>query len=345
MNILDSKTYINDLNYAIKNLNAEKLYGKSVLVTGGLGLIGSAVVDLLVHLNLKNNANISIYIAARNQNAFNVRYGQYKFIEFVNYDATLPINFCFKLDYIIHCAGLASPELYTTSPVETILSNFNGIYNLLEFSKQNSIERLLYVSSSEVYGIKDNDNSFVESIYGNINLDSIRSSYPVAKRASEMLCKAYSSEYNIDTVIVRPGHIYGPTASPNDKRISSDFPYKAARGQNLEMKSAGLQKRSYCYCVDCAIAILIVLLNGQSGEAYNIGHNDVTTIRQMAEIVANAGGVKLTAVEPTQQEMCAFNPMNNSSLNNEKIKALGYCDNFNVQEGLSHTVQILKEIL
>lgn len=345
MNVLNSELYVNDLTRAVNAFDVKEIYGKNIVVTGGLGLIGSAIVDLLLWHNKINNANISIYVAARQEKVFDCKYKSFDNIYFVEYDALNTINFKFRPDYIIHCAGSASPELYTSSPVETILSNFNGVYNLLEFCKKNCVKRLLYVSSSEVYGNKLNEDAFVEYVYGNIDIDSIRSSYSVAKRASEMLCKSYSNEYNVNTVIVRPGHIFGPTASVNDKRISSSFPFKAARGEKLEMKSAGLQKRSYCYCLDCAVAILVALVRGKYGEAYNIGHNEITTIRTMAEIVAEAANVELITATPTEQELSSFNPMNNSSLNNEKIKELGYSDTFTVFEGLSHTVQILKEMI
>lgn len=110
------------------------------------------------------------------------------------------------------------------------------------------------------------------------------------------------------------------------------------------MKSLGLQKRSYCYSLDCAAAILIVLINGEKGVSYNIGHDEVTSIREMAQIIAEAGNVILKIKEPTEDDLKQFNPMNNSSLNNEKIKAIGYRDSFSVQEGLMHTVEILKEL-
>ena len=173
----------------------------------------------------------------------------------------------------------------------------------------------------------------------------MRSSYPESKRASEVLCKSFCSEYGVDSVIVRPGHIYGPTASVKDKRISSEFAYLAAQGKNLEMKSPGLQKRSYCYCFDCACAILITLLKGKTGESYNIGHDEAISIRQMASILAEAGDVDLLAIELTEEELKRFNPMSNSSLDDSKIKALGYKDSFATREGLEHTVLILKELL
>ena len=160
-----------------------------------------------------------------------------------------------------------------------------------------------------------------------------------------MLCKSYSSEYGVNTVIVRPGHIYGPTASLQDKKISSEFAYLAAQGRPLEMKSLGLQKRSYCYSLDCAAAILIALLNGKKGESYNIGHDEITSIRDMVQILADVGKVDFKINAATEEDLKRFNPMDNSSLLNDKIKSIGYSDTFSVHEGLTHTVRILKQRL
>ena len=345
MKILDSEIYLSDLKRVCNNINLKKLNGCTIFVTGGLGLICSAVVDVIVAYNQFFDGNVLVYIGARNKETFDKRYGSNDCINYCEYDAGFPLNIEFKPDYIIHGAGLASPDMYTTAPVETIMSNVNGVSELLKYSKEKTVKRLLYISSSEVYGTKDTTDAFKEWQYGVVNIDNIRSSYPIAKRASEMICKAYTSEYGVDTVIVRPGHVYGPTASVKDKRASSEFAYKAARGEDIILKSAGMQKRSYCYSLDCASQLLTVLLKGKSGEAYNIGHDEVTTIRGLAEIYAKTGNVNLKAAAPTEHEIAAFNTMDNSSLDNNKIKALGYKDNFTVEEGLSHTVSIIKETL
>lgn len=344
-NILVNNTYIEDIRRVLEAFDFSALKKRTVLVTGGLGLICSSVVDLLVIYNESYNANISIYIADINESGFDVRYGDYKCVKYLPYDAIKPITFDVDTDYIIHGAGLASPELYVSKPVETMLSNFNGVLNLLEYTKKHNAKRLLYISSSEVYGTKDTADAFDENKFGSVNINMIRSSYSETKRASEVMCKAYSSEYDVDTVIVRPGHIYGPTASPRDKRISSEFPYLAAQGNPLEMKSLGLQRRSYCYSLDCAAAILIALMNGEKGESYNIGHDEVTSIREMAQIIAEAGNVSLKINDPTEEDLKHFNPMDNSSLNNEKIKKIGYSDCFSVREGLTHTVTILSDLI
>ena len=341
MSLLDSNLYRDDLEKAIRNINLDRLEEKTVFITGGLGLICSAVVDILIVYGKVKR----IYVGARNREQYQDRFGGFNNVEYIPYDALAKLELEIKPDYIIHGAGLASPELYISKPIETILSNFDGVHSLLEFARKSKAKRLLYISSSEIYGKKTTEEPFKEGKYGEINIDNIRSSYAIAKMASEMLCKAYFFQYGIETVIVRPGHIYGPSAKKIDKRVSSDFAFKAAKGEKIELKSSGLQKRSYCYSVDCAIQILTVLLNGENGQAYNIGNNQTITIREMAEIYAKAGNVEVTVAEPTKVELSAFNPMNNSSLDNNKIKELGYNDNFSVVEGLMHTVLILKDII
>ncbi len=343
--ILENRQYISDIEKIIEKTELTQFKSKSILVTGGLGLICSAIVDILIIYNKKHNADIKLFVADINSKFFTTRYGKYKCVTYIPYDAIKAIEFELKLDYIIHGAGLASPELYVTKPVETMLSNFNGVRNLLEYAQTHDVQRMMYISSSEIYGVKEEADSFEENKFGTININNLRASYSEAKRASEVLCRAYSEEYNVDTVIVRPGHIYGPTASPADKRISSEFAFLSAKGKPLEMKSTGLQKRSYCYSLDCAAAIFTVLISGEKGEAYNIGHSEVTSIREMAGIIARAGNVDLKLNEPTEEELKQFNPMNNSSLNIEKIKAIGYSDCFNVKEGLEHTVRILHDII
>ena len=344
-NILENEMYLSDVEKTLNQLDLSKLINKTILLTGGLGLICSSVVDLLIRFNEVNKANIKIYVADINEIGFSARYGKCPSVSYVPYDATKSIDFDFVADYIIHGAGVASPELYVSKPVETMLSNFNGVLNLLEYSKMHKVKRMLYISSSEVYGNKETAEAFREDRFGSVDINAIRSSYSEAKRASEVLCKSYASEYDVDVVMVRPGHIYGPTASPRDKRISSEFSYNAAQGKDLEMKSLGLQRRSYCYCLDCASAILVTLLNGEKGESYNIGHDEITSIREMAKMIADAGGVCLKINEPSEKDLKQFNPMDNSSLNNEKIKGIGYRDSFSVKEGLEHTVKILSELL
>ena len=248
-------------------------------------------------------------------------------------------------DYIIHCAGNASPELYVNKAVETMLMNFSGLNGLLSYAVTHPVSGVLFLSSSEVYGIKETEKPFSEGDYGFVDLLHVRSSYSNSKRAAETLCCSYSGEYGIRTVIARPGHVFGPTAALKDNRVSSLFAYEVAKGKHLILTSSGSQIRSYMYCIDCAKALLLILEKGNSGEAYNVCGKETTMIREMAAILADEAGVTMTYAEPTEEEKTQNNPMNNSSLEGTKLFSLGFEPCFTAEEGLRHTVRILKDIL
>ena len=274
------------------------------------------------------------------------RFGKYyerDYFSYVRYDASKnDSRIAVKADYIIHGASNASPKAIVAEPVETMLSNFNGLNYLLNYAKENGTKRLLYISSSEVYGLKSDGKPFKEDDYGYIDLLNPRNSYSVGKRAAETLCASYYAEYGVESVIVRPGHIYGPTASPNDDRISSAFAYAAARGEKLVMKSAGTQLRSYCHCLDCASAIIKVLMKGEPATAYNISNPDsVVTVRQMAEAIAKAGNVELATEAASDKEKQSFNPMDNSALEAERLRELGWRAAIDINSGMNKTVSIL----
>ena len=172
-----------------------------------------------------------------------------------------------------------------------------------------------------------------------------RSSYSIGKCAAETMCASYYDEYGVDSVIIRPGHIYGPTAVESDNRVSSAWAYDVARGNDIVMKSDGAQIRSYCYCLDSASAILKVLLKGEPVHAYNISNPDsIINIREMAEILVKNAGTELKMELPTEVEKKGFNPMSNSSLDGTELLALGWKGKFDAERGFAHTVEIIKEI-
>lgn len=109
------------------------------------------------------------------------------------------------------------------------------------------------------------------------------------------------------------------------------------------MKSAGTQLRSYTYTLDCASAILAILLNGQSGKAYNISNpHSIVTIRQIAEEFSKAAGQELVFENPTDQEKAGYNLMDNSSLDSTKLEGLGWKAKFDVKTGVRRTIELLK---
>lgn len=310
-----------------------------LLLTGGTGLIGSALVH---HIHALGKSYEMIVASRSAKRIDNKSGGNIKYIE---YDAMTPVLFKFSADIIVHAASPASSELFVEKPVETMLANVYGVKELLDYAVRCRAKKFVYVSSSEVYGkAQPRPEGYREGDYGFVDVLDVRSSYPMGKRAAETLCVSYAKEYGLNVSIVRPGHIYGPTASPKDRRVSSAFAWAAARGELLVLKSDGASLRSYTHADDCASAIMTVVKKGQPGEAYNIANRDgVCSIRQMAEIMADEGGVELQMNVANAEERGAFNPMNNSCLDPSKLESLGWRGKIGYEEGFRQTVRDIKE--
>ena len=328
----------------------DEIAGKSILITGAAGLVCSSIVDILFRYNDSHETKIRILAAGR---SLEKMYGRFNDMvdrddfTFVAYDTSKTDNYIdVQADYIIHGASNASPDMIVKEPVETMLSNFLGMKYLLDYAKESGSKRVLYISSSEVYGVKPGDEPYKEGEYGHIDLLKSRNSYSIGKCAAETMCVSYADEYGVESVIVRPGHIYGPTASPNDVRVGAAWAYSVAKGEDIIMKSEGSQIRSYVYGLDCASAILKVLLSGENCHAYNISNPEsIITIKELGELLAKNGNVELKVELPTEAEKKGFNPMRNSSLEAKSLLDLGWKGCFDAEEGLKHTVEILKEII
>ena len=312
------------------------------LVTGAGGLIGTALVDCLLKQKSERGMIRGVYVAGRNPAELKKRFDDC--VNIIFYDAEKPVTFDFHTDVIVHAASPSSPELFTEKPVETMMANVYGVKMLLDYAVRCKAKKFVYVSSSEVYGkVPTRPDGYREDDYGFVDILDVRSSYPMGKRAAETLCVSFAKEYGLDVSIVRPGHIYGPTASPKDKRVASAFAWAAARGEPLVLKSDGASLRSYTHANDCAYAIMKVVEEGESCEAYNIANSDgVCSIRRMAEIMANEGGVELRFERANGVEENSFNPMNNSCLNSTKLQSLGWRGTIGYEEGFRSTVRAIR---
>lgn len=343
-----SETYATDIQKNIENLDLSGLRGKRILVTGSTGMIGSAIIDLLCCHNQVHQSGIGVYAAARDAQRAKARFeGCWceSMLSILPYEACQEITFSIQPDFIIHAAGNAHPEVYARKPVETMTVNFIGLYHMLEYARTHGTERLLYISSSEIYGKSGKGTPYSENDYGYVELLDPRSCCPASKRAAETLCASYRFEYGTDITIVRPGHIYGPTQTGKDSRASSQFLRMAAAGETIILKSPGRQIRSYCHCMDAASAILTVLAKGENGEAYNLSNRDsVATIREFAQICAQVAGTEIAVETPTAIERAGFNRMENSSLNAEKLESLGWRGVWSLKEGIEESVRELKHL-
>lgn len=339
--------YLEGLLRRAKTCDIEKYAGAIVIVTGASGLVGSALADVLLCANAELGLEARVVLAGRDGGRMATRFahwGRHAY-EYAVYDAARPVDFSFSADYVFHCASNANPRLYATMPVETLVENVEGMTGLLGYMRRCESPRLLYVSSSEVYGSREGMEPYREKDQFYVDPLSPRSCYPSSKRACETLCASYRAEYGIDFVVARPGYVWGPMCTPSDTRAHAEFARDAAGGHDIVMKSPGSQLRSYMYAVDAAGAMLEVMALGEPGAAYNIGvPGFACTIRQFADALAEAGGVVIVRDFPSEQEAAGYSPVSCSALDCSRLKSLGFEAQFTLKEAARQTVECMRGV-
>lgn len=315
---------------------------KKILVTGASGLVGSCIIDILKECNALNNSKIEIYALGRNKNRLKARFGSD--VICIEQDIRMPLDTSVEYDYIIHAASNADPVRYAIEPVETILTNVEGCKNVFEYARIHKSTRILLTSTFEVYGKIEDVDTYTEDMYGAVDFHLLRNGYTESKRCSEMLACSYCDEYGVDVVIARLASIYGPTMIPSDSKAHAQFLRNGVNGEDIVLKSEGLPRRTYCYVIDTATAILSILFNGRTGEAYNVSNeNSICSIKEFACIVAELSGRKVVMNLPDATEAKGFSRPQNCILDNSKLRTLGWQGRFSLKEGISETLQMLKE--
>ena len=311
------------------------------MISGATGLIGSFLVDMLLKHN-ETGANVEVYALGRSLERLRDRFSAVKTdrLHFVQHDVNDRPAFDFETTYVIHAASNAYPAAFADDPVGTILSNVQGTGYLLEYAKAHGAKRFLFVSSGEVYGQGDPAlQAFTETYSGYVDPTDPRSCYPASKRAAESLCVSYTKQYGLDTVIVRPCHTYGPNATGRDNRANVQFVNQAVRGENIVLQSRGTQMRSYCYVADCTAALLTVLLQGESGQAYNLANpNARVTIAGFAQAVAKATGTQVLFAAEQETPQDQQTPITYAVLDSEKLYELGFEAKYDIRAGVESTV-------
>ena len=320
----------------------EQLQGGNILVTGATGLLGSCLIDVLMH---RVDADYHVYAAGRNEARAQKLFQKYQTdarFHFLKYNVMCPLQSNLSFQYIIHAASNASPSFFADNPVEVMKANVVGIINLLEYGREHELRRLMYVSTGEVYGEGDG-RVFTEEYSGYVDPMKSRSCYPSSKRAAETFCAAYVAEYGMDVVVARPSHTYGPHFTEADNRVYAQFIRNVLNGENIVLKSKGEQCRSWLYVVDCVSALLTILCKGECGQAYNVAdEQSEISIRQLAELIAAQAGVEVLFDIPQTQDKGNTTPITVARFATNKLRALGWQPLFSMADGLSHTIATMR---
>lgn len=352
MNLYNNQLYMEDVkSVGGVTLPWEKLKDKNVMLSGATGLIGSFFIDVVLEKNTFSNLNCTVFALGRNEEKAKARFSKFRddnHFRFIPYDVKTPLvcGDLGKVDYILHLASNTHPMLYSTDPIGTITTNIIGVQNMLEYSVQHKAERFIFASSNEMYGENRGDvELFDEDYCGYINANTLRAGYPESKRCGEALCQAYMVQKKLNVGIARLTRSYGPTMMMSDTKAVSQFIKKGIAGEDIVLKSAGMQYFSYTYMADAVSGLLWMLLAGENGEAYNIAeeHNDIR-LKDLAAIIAKMNGKEVVFEEPDAVEAAGYSQATKARLNGHKLLKLGWKPKYDIESGMQRTITILKEI-
>lgn len=322
---------------------AEELRESTFLITGATGLIGSTMIHCLLALDkgikiiapLRNKAKAEGIFSAEELTSITL-------IEcgIVTYDYSQISN----VDYIIHCAAPTASKFFVEHPVETFDIIYNGTKVLLDYAKNHLVKGFVYLSSLEVYGeIHDDSTPVSEDVQGYLDITSVRSSYPMAKRAAENLCCLYAYQYNVNAMVARLTQTTGAGIAKDDNRVIAQFARLASQGQDIILHTTGEAARPYCYTTDAVSAILYILLKGKSGEAYNVANEETyISARGMAEYLRDQFNPNIQVRVELNDNM-GYAPATKQRLLTEKLKALGWTPTVDLKNIFGKLIKYLNE--
>lgn len=324
----------------------ENLAGKSLLLSGGTGMIGSFLTDVLMERNERFGQKCTVYSLTRNparaaSRATSAWKNGVRFLE-CDLNRSAPV-LAAPVDFVIHAASNTHPAAYATDPIGTIATNIIGTQRMLELAADRRAERVIFLSSVEIYGENRGDcERFDESYCGYLDCNTLRAGYPEGKRAGEALCQAYIRQKELDVVIPRLPRIFGPTMLASDTKAISQFIKKGISRENIVLKSNGSQQFSYCYVADAVSGILYCLLLGKNGNAYNLGDagSDIS-LKDLAWMIAEYVGTQVVFELPDQTEKAGYSKASKAMMDGTKLKALGWQPHYSISTAISRTLEIM----
>lgn len=337
-------TFARDANEIVHNLGdrVQQFAGKTVLLTGAAGFLGSQFVHFFARINDSGRLDRPCRLVAID----NYLRGHPSWLKACNGRHDVDIrkaNIVTDRHYpsahfIIHAASVASPSFYRKFPLETMDANVVGLRNLLDHAVGQPPESFLFFSSSEIYG--DPDPAHIptaEDYRGFVSCTGPRACYDESKRYGETLCTTFHQVHGLRVKVARPFNNYGPGLSIDDRRVLPDFFRDALAGRDITLLSDGRATRTFCYITDAITGYLLVLLSKHDGEAFNIGTDTPEiSMEDLARAVIRTTGRNLSVTRKVSDDphYLQDNPKRRCPDLAKSRRLLGYKPRVQLQEGL-----------
>lgn len=258
-----------------------KSQGRSVLVAGGAGFVGSHLVDALLDRGDRVICVDSFITGSIDNVQPLLNHPNFRLIEA---DVCNLSQIDEPLDQIYNLACAASPPQYQADPVHTMMTCVQGTANLLALAEQHGTS-FVQASTSEVYG-DPAEHPQREDYRGNVSCTGPRACYDEGKRAAEALCFDLLRAGRVEARVARIFNTYGPRMQPTDGRIISNLLVQAIFGEPLTIYGTGEQTRSFCYVTDLVRGLMALMDAPENPQApVNIGNPGEFSINQLAAMV------------------------------------------------------------
>jgi UDP-N-acetylglucosamine 4-epimerase len=271
----------------------------TILITGGAGFIGSHIADRLLQIpdykvvifdNLSTGSMDNIKHNLTNPN-FTFVYGDLTNLEQVR-------KICENINYICHQGGLGSVPRSVDDPLLSHNNNVNGFMNILLAARERNIKRVVYASSSSVYGDID------EILKTENNIGNQLSPYAVTKYVNELYGKLFTKLYGLECIGLRYFNVFGPRQNPHGQyaTIIPKFIKALQNNQSVMINGDGNQSRDFTYINNVVDANILALFSSNKmcyGEVFNIGTSNNITVLELYNCVQKYIG---TSIEPIYAE-------------------------------------------
>lgn len=311
---------------------------KNILVTGGCGFIGSHFLNSMTTKYpdyMFYNMDSMTYCASQRRVENISDYSNYHFIkgDICSVDLVNYIMLEKRIDTVVHFAAESHVDSSFGNSLAFTRSNVQGTHTLLECAKQNHIKRFIHISTDELYGrgcdIAASEDSPIEPT----------NPYSASKAAAEMLVKSYMTSFNLPIIVTRSNNICGPNQYP--EKIIPKFISQILKGMKMTIHGDGSNQRSFLHVRDVCRAFDIILHNGCVNSVYNIGSDNELKNIDLAKKIAGIIGVCYS----DYIEYVEDRPFNDHRyhITSEAIKALGWKEEVDFEEGLIEIVNWVKD--